>query len=519
MAKAKPLPEAPRRPTSPAGRLLCWLWYDRSVRWQLLLAFAVITFCASALAATILVIDARNRAIAEMTGTMQIAEHFIQELVDKVADKPAAARLPQKLVAELGHLRHVDITVIDENGSSETINPSDKPPDLSRLETGGDDRQALEELHGRRAADVFVKLIGVATKTREVPVIVDRKRVATVVITGRPQDEIAEAWTGLATMAMIWLFTNISMIAALYVIFGRILKPLTDVADGMRDLELGDSKVRIDTPRVRELRDIAHSFNHMAESLDTVTAENKALLHQLLGVQEQERRRIAGDLHDEVGPCLFGIMSNMSSIKRSVDALPEAQAQAIGKRIGNIKDICERLKLMNRNLLNRLYPMAAGRVTIAELIARLIAEFESRHPDADVTMRHADLADSYGEELDLLIYRTVQEGVSNALRHAQAGRIVVELERKDEPNPRDRCTGRAMLEITVSDDGIGIAAETQPGFGLKTMRERAKARGGTFAIARREPSGTRLSVRVPLDDEEKKTRDNNKRESDRGNAL
>ena len=143
-----------------------------------------------------------------------------------------------------------------------------------------------------------------------------------VVIVGEPADEIAEAWHDFSSLAIVWLTLNALVLAVLYVVLGRVLDPLASLSKGMLNLEDGHYATRLAKPKVKELAVITERFNTLAGALDTARAENSRLYRQLITVQEEERRAIANELHDEAGPCLFGITANASSIQNSRRSAP-----------------------------------------------------------------------------------------------------------------------------------------------------------------------------------------------------
>ena len=303
-----------------------------------------------------------------------------------------------------------------------------------------------------------------------------------MVIVGEPEDEIAEAWQDFYSLAIVWLALDALILILLYIVLGRVLNPLRSLSGGMARLEDGHYAIRLPTPNVNELAILTNRFNTLAGALDVAREENSGLYRQLITVQEEERRDLANELHDEAGPCLFGITANASSIQTIADQLTDPRTAGIKHRVGEILGIVERLKLMNRALLKKLRPGSLGRVGLPELINELVAGFEGRHPDTHIVYSAGRLAKSYGEPIDLTLYRCVQEGITNAIRHGSASHLTIDLIEESGHRRSGAKRAQAVLRLTIVDDGKGIDQLTPKGFGLTTMTERVKSLGGTCAL-------------------------------------
>ncbi|HWE19820.1 MAG TPA: ATP-binding protein, partial [Hyphomicrobiaceae bacterium] len=320
-----------------------------------------------------------------------------------------------------------------------------------------------------------------------------------VIIVGEPADEIAEAWHDFSSLAVVWLALNALILALLYVVLGRVLDPLAHLSQGMLRLEDGHYATRLELPKVKELAILTERFNTLAGALDTARDENSRLYRQLITVQEEERRAIANELHDEAGPCLFGITANASSIQTLADQKPDQRTPEILRRVGEILSITERLKLLNRALLKKLRPGPLGRVKLAELLDELIAGFQRRHPDTQIAVAFGKLAESYSEEIDLTLYRCIQEGITNAIRHGKATALTIDLAEMPAAHRNGGKRPRVKLALDVSDDGKGILPATPKGFGLTTMTERVRSLGGSCVIESSPSSGTTIHVEIPVD--------------------
>ena len=127
--------------------------------------------------------------------------------------------------------------------------------------------------------------------------------------------------------------------------------------------------------------------------------------------------------------------------------------------------ITERLKLLNRALLKKLRPIPVGRTKLAELLEELIAGFRRRHPDVHIAVTFGRLAESYGEAVDLTLYRCIQEGITNAIRHGKAGTVSVDLDPMQATRRNGGRRERAKLILDLSDDGIGMPQSTPGALG------------------------------------------------------
>jgi two-component system sensor histidine kinase UhpB len=131
------------------------------------------------------------------------------------------------------------------------------------------------------------------------------------------------------------------------------------------------------------------------------------------------------------------------------------------------------------------------------LLGELIGGFRRRHPDTEIRLSLGRLAQSYGESIDLTLYRCVQEGVTNAIRHGSAEHLYIDLiEERRSPDGGGRPA--PTLRLTLRDDGKGIASSTPKGFGLTTMTERIRSLGGSCAVESALSKGTTIIALIPV---------------------
>jgi two-component system, NarL family, sensor histidine kinase UhpB len=475
------------------GRLLRWLWFDRTIQWQILASFLFINFAAATATTGVIIYSKQRDTKVEMEASVEVAERLVRASIEQLARDTGAnslANFPlyhiETLPLQIRNLRHVRIHMIDADQHR-----------VSRLPLMD------ESEHPNRKSSVpawFSSLFHFDNPKREIPVMFRGTQIGAVFVVGQASDEIAEAWQDLSDLAPIVLVADVAAIGLLYLVIGQVLNPLTSLATGLRELEQGHFRYRLRHSKMRQLADIVERFNALADALQETTTDNVRLNRRLVAVQDDERRQIASELHDELGSCLFGLRMNLRSLQRLVDSLPSGAVESARERVGTLVGLGEQLQTANRSLLKRIRPMAIGRAPLADVITDLVTEFERNDPDHTFDLHIGQIHRGYGDCIDLTVYRCIQEGLTNAVRHAQARTVTVLVEQEAAPlSLRDRGSTWAVLRLSVKDDGRGIRPGTQAGLGLTGMEERVRAFGGAFAISNGRDHGACLDITIPVE--------------------
>jgi signal transduction histidine kinase len=199
------------------------------------------------------------------------------------------------------------------------------------------------------------------------------------------------------------------------------------------------------------------------------TAELEQLTRLLLRAQEDERRRIARELHDEAGQALTAV-----KIELDLDGHTSAGAR-VGQALAQVRDLSN---LLRPSALDDLGLAAALRALAADVSER------SRLPVAlEMSGTHALPAD-----VEVVIYRVMQEALTNAVRHACASMVRARLE-----------VGDRSVILTVEDDGQGLSPGAHPSLGWLGMQERVTAAGGTLSVSGYDVPGVRVEARIPVE--------------------
>jgi two-component system, NarL family, sensor histidine kinase UhpB len=444
-------------------------WHGLSLRAKLILVFVVVDLIAALVVGAVTIMKARTSTRVEIAASMSLAEAFVADTIRLAQGPSPLTAIAEQMSAQQRWLRHVRLSVRDAAGAPVAGDPL-QDSDVGR----GLDRAP--------APAWFAVLIAPPAERRELPVILGGQRAGSVVIAGEPADETAEAWENFVAQSMVGLALNAVMIALLYVLFGRVLSPLARFSQGLRHLEGRKYEVRLARPDDRELGDIADRFNALAHALDALRADNADLAQRLITAQDDERRHTALELHDEVGPCLFGLKANAGSITTLAAGSPD-----LAERARDMLAIIDRLQAINRGLLNRLRPMALGHVPLGDLLSETVRERARQQAGLRVAFTPQALRPGYGDVIDLTVYRCVQEGLTNAIRHAQATRVDISLRET-----------RNALTLLIEDDGRGIDRAAPLGHGLRGMQERVRALSGDCSIEGQPGGGTRVRIEIPI---------------------
>ncbi|WP_428542075.1 histidine kinase [Rhodopila sp.] len=271
-----------------------------------------------------------------------------------------------------------------------------------------------------------------------------------------PRNEIGEVWTQFQDDLVVAGLSCALSSLLISMVVGSAFRPLGRLSAAFALVGAGECAVRIDPAGPPELRRLADGFNAMAQRLDAVRLRNLRLDEQLLNLQEEERRELARDLHDEVGPFLFTVNLDAASIEQSAsdDRVPE-----VAERARAIREAVEHMQRHVRAMLHRLRPASPVAAGLAPALAHLVDFWRVRQPDVDFALAIAVDEDRLGDPTMAAIYRVIQEGLTNAIRHGRPHRIEIAVQAFE--------TG--PVTVRVADTGAGRTGRNAAGLGLPRL--------------------------------------------------
>jgi two-component system sensor histidine kinase UhpB len=396
----------------------------------------------------------------ELNAALAVAGRTVQDDMEELATDPDPAQTLRRRVASFDGDRHVVATLLSENGgvlarSAPRPPPAGVPfwfrdllaPPLSPLRIGTPD--------------------------------------GTITLAAEPGNELAERWSELGdSLRLIGLFCLLAAGGVLWTT-ERAVRPLRRLADAFQRIEAGDYTARFETTGPPEVGHLLREFNHMAERLAATEAHNRRLHLQLLKLQEEERAELARDLHDEIGPFLFAVNMHAATIG---EFAARGRAAEIAGQVRAIHDAVGHMQRHVKALLGQLRPAPPAAFGLRPAVEGLVAFWRRRHGDiafaTDITLADEALDETVKET----VYRVVQEGLTNAVRHGRPRRIEVAIGRD----------AAGAVRVRVADDGSGGATPAgDVGFGLAGMRERIAALGGTLAIGSGPGGGWTVTATLP----------------------
>ncbi|MFI1002842.1 histidine kinase [Streptomyces galbus] len=279
----------------------------------------------------------------------------------------------------------------------------------------------------------------------------------------------------LLTEAVILLGGLAVMLVANAVLLRLGLAPLDRLTRLMTTVDLLRPGQRLPASGGREVAELIRTFNAMLERLEHERATSSA---RALLAQEAERRRIAQELHDEVGQTMTAILLGL---KRAADEAPEG----LRRQLHEVREITRESLDEVRHLVRRLRPGVLDDLGLVSALTSLTEDFAT-HTGLRVARRFATDLPALAPETELVLYRVAQESLTNAARHADAERVTVGLRHDD-----------GSVVLTVVDDGRGITVPRE-GAGIRGMRERALLAGGRLDISPAPRTGTQVRLTAPV---------------------
>lgn len=424
---------------------------------------------------TTLVIHNARRAVSDETHASASLALQLLSAAEASSSGDHNDRLWKQLVLHIGKLettRHLDIAMYDLHDDAVTAVNTDSSPDVAD------------------APAWFVRLVTPEPVEfrRDLSDITDPDRA--IVIRANPAGEITEAWGDARPLLALQFLFALLVEGLVFVTVGRALRPLERVLVALEEIEQGRFQTRLPRFKLPELARISHKFNHMAGALEQEKNDNRRLARRALSIQEEERRHMARELHDELGQSISAVKALAASIRqRAGESAPRVRESA-----ESVMEITDQTYDVIKSMMYRLRPPALDELGLVTALQRMVDSWNSHHAETFCSLHIALPLPALGDDININVYRMIQECLTNVAKHAHANEVTVHLRavRADDD------AGENLL-LDIHDNGVGLNQDRRHwGLGLRGIRDRVAALDGDIDMSSRPREGLGLRITLPV---------------------
>lgn len=304
-------------------------------------------------------------------------------------------------------------------------------------------------------------------------------------IAPNPNSEIDERLGDTVRLCITLLLFSGATLLVTWWSADRALTPVRELEAGLQRLADGKNEAALPTFNLREFSQVAGAIDSLAAALATSRNAQQALARQLIEVQEDERRTLARELHDEMGQTLTAIGVTATYLERNAEQISAKQlAECAYELRRDVRTSGEQLRAM----LKGLRPHGLDTGGLSNALCELVAGWQQRESGISFRLTLPTPMPTISETAGLVLYRVVQEALTNAVRHSSARHCLVSIE-----------SSADMLYLEIVDDGKGLPPSNiaQNG-GLLGMKERVAMVGGLLVIKTGQEGGLKLQISLPL---------------------
>lgn len=425
---------------------------------------AAISFAVS-LCISLFVVHAATRIRSESESALRLAYDFVNGAIIGIEKSNNPKAELQKLITEANNSRHIRVYSETIPAPKRLISTSETPPFwFSNFLTPGPDKDQIE----------FVTKLGL-------PEI--------ITIESNPSDEIAEIWQEVSWISLFSIVIILLTTLIISIVVSKTISPVNEYVQALSLLDSGERDIHISGNGSPEFRIISDKINKLSKTLHNLDSDNHHLIQKMISLQDNERKELARDLHDDFGPALFMSRVGIGSLRKKIDVAIghnnyEHDWQTVDQNL-------DKLQQINRRILGRLRPAALDDMGLVEAVEAMAQAWKNTNPivSLEISVSEKDLV--LDELSSLTAYRIIQEALTNIYRHSNATLATIDIRIFSEDDIR-------QLRIAIQDNGEGIQENATQGIGLRGMKERVLGAGGELVVSSRLPSGTEIRAILPI---------------------
>ena len=432
-----------------------------SLRIRVLTAIALVLLLGSVAGVGVAGWQAKQALRDELAAALAGARQTVNSAFEDLPRSDHPARDLRQLVATFDGNRHLAAMLVDSNGA--VLCSSRAAPPLP-------------------APDWFRGLLGDTLPDAHIPAPIAGQ--GTIVVRLLFANDVGELWREFVDLTAVLAASVLVSAIAVWLTVGRALRPLASFSDAFERIGSGDYAAKVPARGPAELIRLGQGVNDMAGKLQVMQTRNRALEEQLRTLQDEERADLARDLHDEIGPHLFAVNVDAATARR---LLADGKTPHALERLDAIQEGVAHMQALVRDILGRLRPTELIELGLAAAVGELVTFWRARHPGIHFRINLPPDETITADRREVL-YRIIQEGLNNAVRHGRPDHIEIEVTLSPDGG----------LVARVSDDGRTTGQRgAAGGYGLIGMRERVEAVRGSLTISQGADSGWTILAKLP----------------------
>jgi two-component system sensor histidine kinase UhpB len=323
-------------------------------------------------------------------------------------------------------------------------------------------------------------------KQVEMDLVVSNQFLARVILRPDREAELSDVWSDSIKKLIPLFAITLIVTLVIMILISKVIRPVIDFIKSAN--HHSSEKTSDNYSQVRSLFGLAKQLKGIDNKLKTSTNKVAHLNRRLLQLQEEERRRISAELHDELGQHLTAIRFESAAINSARNLNEMKQSAAAIDQIGR------EMKEIIRSMLIRLRPPELDELGLLGALNEMMADWKIRNPNSQLDFETNLELESLNIEVQHNLYRLIQEALTNVTKHAgQAVTKVSVLLQNDSQS----------LYLIINDDGSGTdLSQPSQGHGMKGMRERVESFSGEIKFESSPGEGMTIRVIMPMHSEE-----------------
>lgn len=319
---------------------------------------------------------------------------------------------------------------------------------------------------------------------------VNNQRYGTLTVSANQDVQIAQAWEDVCNFIGLATLTTIAISFLVFMSVRRTVLPTCMIVEGLERIRKGDLSYRLPLFDIVEWQIISDAVNHLADSQQQLLEDRRQLIVKLMTLQEDERRYLSRELHDEFGQCLAGI----NAITASVSYTAAEKCPDLIDEISRINTITKHMMNSIHSLLARLRPVELDELGLAASLNGLVSNWNTRNKGKIFyQLNIEDDCKNISESQSVALFRITQECLTNIVKHSAATKVDISLKAEAD-----------KIIFTVKDNGVAteLPFVNKSGIGLFGIYERVTALQGDVLFTINEPHGLVVRVSLPTTENE-----------------